>query len=279
MKKIPLKIRLLPAALAVAGLTLAAGPAHAEPNVPVASGDLILGFQLSGDNDLEVDLGPYSNFLNATSPFNITFGVIPADQTGAGATVNSLSADLTANYGAGWASSSLLYWGVVGDTPSGAGYTTFLTIDSNNPTVPSRYSNSQSSEIDSSVSSLGSGLNTSPSTINSTKAASITVGSSNPNGWSQFSPSTDFTGSNLPVEQSLGVDTATSSTLNLFENVPNGRNGGGGNATDVGAFTLNSAGDLTFTPAAVPEPSTWFPVVAGGLFLVLARRRRSLRAS
>jgi hypothetical protein len=276
-----MKIEILPAALTAAGLALAAGhTARAvEPNVPYSSGNLILGFQLSGDNDLEVNLGPYSSFTSATSPFNVSFGVIPADQTGAGTTVSSLAADLSATYGSGWASSSLLGWGVVGDTPNGAGYTTFLTIDSHNPTIPSRYSNSQSSEVDSSISSLGGGLGTSPSTVNSTEVASITVGSSNPNSWSEFTPGSNFTGSGLPVEQSFGADTATTSTLNLFENVPNGRNGGGGSATDVGAFTLNSSGDLTFTPASVPEPSTWFSMVLGALSLVFVRRRSGVRAS
>jgi hypothetical protein len=47
----------------------------------------------------------------------------------------------------------------------------------------------------------------------------------------------------------------------------------------VGAFTLNSSGDLTFTPASVPEPSTWFSMVLGALSLVFVRRRSGVRAS
>lgn len=263
-----MKKRILPATLAAAGLALAAGPLHAEPNVPYSSGDVILGFQLSGDNDLEVDIGPYSSFLNATTPFNINFGVIPADQTGAGATVTSLNADLTANYGSSWASSAL-QWGVVGNN----GSTIFLSQDAADPDIPQRPSTSNAGVFSGDIESLGDGLGTSPSTINSTKTASVATGAAN--SWDSFTPSSDGFETGLDIEQQDGHG-ATTSALNLFELAPNGRNGGG-NGQDIGSFALNNSGDLTFTPEAVPEPSTWLSVIAGALLLVFARRRRGFR--
>lgn len=270
-----MKSKLLAVSLVTAaGVTLSPRLVRAvEPNVPATAGDLILGFQLSGDNNLEVDIGSITTYLNATSAFPVTFGLVPADQTGAGTTVTSLNADLTANYSGSWSSNSQLYWGVAG----AQGNTVFLTVDSNNPNIPQRQTlngaNTTSGDINN---SLVTTLSETPSTVNSTKAASIQTTA--PNSWDSFLPATSAFESGFGIEQLDGVDTATNSTLNLWELAPNGRNGGG-NGTDIGFFNLNSSGGLTFTPASVPEPSTWRSAIAGALLLGVASLRRRIRAS
>jgi hypothetical protein len=45
-------------------------------------------------------------------------------------------------------------------------------------------------------------------------------------------------------------------------------------STDLGFFSLDSAGDLSFTTAAVPEPSTYAAIGAGAVILAALRRRR-----
>ena len=76
-----------------------------------AAGDLILGFhQVGASNDLEVDLGQASTFVNAAagSTFNVQFGLIPTAQLNAGNAVFNLNSDLTSVFGASWNNNSIL---------------------------------------------------------------------------------------------------------------------------------------------------------------------------
>jgi hypothetical protein len=279
-----MKPTLLPAALvAAAGFALAPGHARAQSSthVSVNTGtDLYLGFEESGNgNNLIVDLGADTLFLDATAAFTVQFGAIPAGQTGAGTAVYSLSADLSSNFGS-WASSSgatALKWGVVGDDENGPNTLLFVSRDSLNPNVPINASYNNIGIYADDVDSLGGTLSTDFSTVNSTEAASVpaTATTGQPNSWSSFNPYTNAFGTGLDIEQSPGDGPL--STLNLFEEIPN--ENGGGAATDVGFFTLASNGDLTFTPASVPEPSTWLSLIGGAFFLGFLRRRRGLRAS
>jgi hypothetical protein len=237
---------------------------------------LILGLQLSGSNDLEVDIGFLGTYLNATSPFDVTFGAVPSGQPNAGATVTNLNADLRSNFGAGWDSNSLLFWGLAGTGTGSSSNTVFLTVDSDNSNIPQREATSGANATSSDIDSLILALSESPSTTNSTKAASILTTAAG--SWDSFDPATQAFNTGFGIEQLDGVDTATDSTLNLWELAPNGRNGGG-NGTDIGSFTLNDSGQLFFTPAAVPEPSTWVSVAGGALILAFLRFRRQRRIS
>ncbi|MGA3169509.1 MAG: PEP-CTERM sorting domain-containing protein [Chthoniobacteraceae bacterium] len=267
-----MKKSLLSAALAAAaGLILVPSLARAvEPDVTGSDGDLILGFQLSGENDLEVDIGSLNTYLDATSAFPVTFGVVPADQTNPGTTVTSLNADLTANFGAGWNSNSLLFWGLAG----AVGNTVFLSQDSANSNIPQRQTLNGADTTSGDINNtLLASLKESPSTTNSTEAASILTSAAG--SWDSFTPATEAFDTGFNIEQA-GDDTATDSTLILWELAANGRNGGG-NGVDIGSFTLNNSGDLTFTPAVVPEPSTWLSLISGALFLGLFQLRRRSR--
>jgi hypothetical protein len=45
-------------------------------------------------------------------------------------------------------------------------------------------------------------------------------------------------------------------------------------APEAGTFTLESDGDLVYTSASVPEPSTWASMIFGAASLLALRRRR-----
>jgi hypothetical protein len=263
-----MKHKLLPiAALAAAGLALTPGHLHAT-NVPASSGDLILGFEASGSpDDLEVDIGSASLYLNATAPFNVTFGVVPGTST----VVTNLNSDLGI-FGSGstWASNTSLLWGVVGDVfLTGNKYDIFLTQDAADATSIFNPNIAASRTDATGINTLtgSQGIAGSAADAFSTEAAAVPTG--NTNSWTSFSPDNTGFGPSVPVEQSNG-DHAVGSTLSLYELVPTGS----GNASVLGSFSLNGAGDLTFTPAAVPEPSTWASVLAGALFLGFFRLRR-----
>jgi len=253
--------------IAAAGLALTPGLARAT-NVTANPGDLILGFEAPGSpDDLEVDLGSASRFLTATAPFNISFGVVPGTSTA----VTNLNSDLGIfGSGSAWASNTSLLWGVVGSVgnqPTSNSYNIFYTqdaVDTDGYPNPG-YSGSRgdNTPINNKV---VSGLAGSAQDAYSTAAAAVDL--TGGNSWT--SQGFSF------VEQQDG-DPAVGSTLNLFELIPG--NPASGNATDVGSFTLDSSGDVTFTPAAVPEPSTWASILGGGLFLGFFRLRRGHRAS
>ena len=275
-----MKTKILPAALiAAAGLALAPSVGRSQTysttTVSVTGTDLFLGFEETGNSyNLIADIGPYTRYLNATSPFTIQFGVIPTGQTGAGSAVTSLNTDLTGLFGS-WATSSgvsALKWGVVGQDPNLP--LLFVTEDST-VAAPRNASYSNIGTPLSNAGSLESTLGTDYSTTASTVAANVpsTATVDNPNSWSSFNPYTNAFGTGLNIEQAPGDGPL--STLNLYEEIPN--TNGTGTAKDLGTFTLGSNGSLTFSP--VPEPSTWLSLIGGALFLGFFRSRRSVRPS
>ena len=48
---------------------------------------------------------------------------------------------------------------------------------------------------------------------------------------------------------------------------------GGPGSAELGTGVILSDGEVTYTPAVVPEPFTWAAVLAGAGFLALVRRR------
>ena len=110
MKKMQLS-RYKAALVAVASVALLTQAVLAATITP-QMGDLILGFRATANPgqtvNLEVDLGPVSRFYNATSGQVIA---LPELST----------ADISAQYGAGWITRTDLYWGAVATTGRAAG--------------------------------------------------------------------------------------------------------------------------------------------------------------
>lgn len=299
--------------LAVAGAAAFAQPARAA-NPPYTVGDLLIGFDQAGTTTVVVaDIGPATKYiptsLNSSlassyglstpgtatpgATFTVQFGVIPSTST----PVTSIGTDLTNTFGPNWADNNqenLVQWGIAGGTkhlnpaPGTFGLplnTLFLTQAETTPgvqsTPPTLLTNATASTADANFvnASQGttSGFKNSTATANSTEV--VTQNTSASNNWldpnSAGSPSTSAFGTGLNIQQALsGANIGpTNSVLDLYLLPPGGLNGGG-NATYLGYFTLDSSGDLSYT--AVPEPSTNAMLVIGtfGVFAFVRRLRR-----
>jgi hypothetical protein len=257
------------AALALAALGLASTAASAATVSPGAN-DLVLGFQLAGNNtDLEVDLGPSSQFT-----------------TTATLTLSQLSvADLTAIYGSNWASTALgtgVNWSIAGLTSQSSTDNTFEAT-SINTTAPKSGTSTTLATPEGAISSLATGsfaagsLNGATATANSSSSAAIggVVNATNPAGTSASGLSQSYQsleGGNgytfVPNAEQTGAGTD-----NLFLFAAGVKNSP---STELGTFSLSSAGVLTYngTAAAVPEPSAYaLGICAALLFWVLKRRK------
>jgi hypothetical protein len=271
--------------LAAAAAALLAPSAKAQ-NVYNA-GDLILGFEKPGSsNNYVVDLGPASYFLT----LSLTPGT--TDITTA-LSLGNIAADLadpTNGFGSGWATDSLtpgsnVQWGIIGATdPFNGNFglpasTLFETkgelVAGVQSTPPARHSSGlQGSDNTSNIVPFGNNFNGSAQTGNSNFAEF--QNSSSTDNWSSANPSSNAFGTGNPIEQPASGNFIgpTTSVLDLYELKP-----GSGSGTDLGSFNLDSAGNLDFTSAAVPEPSTYAAIGMGAAFLLFFRRtRKSLHA-
>ncbi len=273
----PMKHLLLASALLAAAPF---APAAKAATVSSVSGDLILGFYAtsgagSGSN-LEVDLGPASNFANLAAGTVLTLPGLAA-------------ADLSATYGSNWSSDSALFWGLAG-TSGGIAPTLWA---SNAETVPGTQSapwtpaSSASQRTGSgAIGSLYTTLNGATSTSNSGAAAVISAaipGSYETQDLVQagesfkfFNPSVDGVATAFGTQGSA-LDHTAYAVLDVYKLVPNT-----GASTLLGGLGLNAAGNLVFSNdiskfgAVVPEPSTYGMLAAGAALLLLAARRKPL---
>jgi hypothetical protein len=255
------------AALALAALTTARGQ-----TVSGSAGDLILGFRTNDGavtNDLEVDLGQYSQFTSLAPGTVLNLNL---NGTYYGSAGGLSASDISTVFGPSWNTLTDLVWSVAGDNGSGAStdlYATFTAVDG--ATVSQKSGSTQNSPGVRLRAELG-GLEGQTS-LSSSEAAEIPVSlSSNGNysgairgngtvnkDYAYFTPSTE-----------AFVSSTGTSSLDLFAEI----HGGTGAGTDLGTFALDSAGDLSFTAAAVPEPSTYAAMLLGGATLLSVRRRQ-----
>ena len=258
-----------------------------------AAGDLILGFhQVGASNDLEVDLGQASTFVNAAagSTFNVQFGLIPTAQLNAGNAVFNLNSDLTSVFGASWNNNSqtnLVRWGIAGTDASSKVFLTFAETTPGTVVTPVSngagwgFAGSNFTTIKNKINNnlgLGIGGFTNQPTTNNSNVATIqsagVFGSGN-NAWQGFQDNNNGLafGSGRIIEQPLSgsFNGPTNSTLDLFQ-LPNTNSAG----TYVGSFSLNNSGQLQFSN--VPEPSTALLVLTSGAAFLALRRRRSVLA-
>jgi hypothetical protein len=267
----------------MACFALLAGSVHA---VTVSSGDLILGFRASGGQgagvNLEVNIGPASNYYAPASSSFIVSGLSPLD--------------LVSTYGSDWASRSDLAWGIVGTTGiSAVGIAPARTIWASNaepsPGILSQpWPRSSASGLQNSSNAIatmysgaaGSLINGSAtpnsamaSMIDNTLGGSWTVQDDGVVGVSfrRFNPTVTGVVSNMSSTPSI-YDGTGYGVLDLWEVQP-GTAGDPG--TLVGGFGLNSLGNLVFSTdpgVFIPEPSvTAFTLLAA--LAGIARRRRT----
>ena len=272
--------------LAAAALALLAPSGHAQVNT-YNEGDLLLGFEEPGvAYDYVVDLGSIANFITLSQTPGTT------DITTA-YSLGGIAADLSATFGSGWATNSAtqgdnVQWGIIGASDKNVSATfgaytlpadtLFETRAEFTPgsgsTAPTESSSSLQKTVDGKIlNSLGAAFNNTSTTANSSVATVEPTSVSN--NWSSFGPQSTVGSwaNNIEQPTSGAFIGATNSQLDLYELLPT-NSGGSGQGTELGSFTLDSSGDLSFTSAAVPEPSTYAAIGLGAAFLLFFRRSR-----
>ncbi|MFZ4597915.1 MAG: PEP-CTERM sorting domain-containing protein [Terrimicrobiaceae bacterium] len=297
MKKTSNIIRLARVAL-VAGAVALQLPSASAVLTSYSAGDIFIGFrQTAASNTLAVNLGSLSKFLTPTyggtatpgASFNVTFGVIPNTST----VVTNLNADLTAVFGAGWATNSTngtsVRWSVSGLTDNSlnntpiSGYnarTILVTKARTNPAVQSAVLGSViqdnfAGEFDSFANSnLGGGFVGQTSTVNSS-VAFIGAKTDTNNYNTRLGTNGSFgLGATRRIEQlTSGANQGPTNSVLDFYLAPTSGSTLATSNTYLGNFSLNSSGELSFT--AVPEPSTYaLLALSGTAFMVFLRRRK-----
>lgn len=239
------------------------------------AGDLFLGFRATGSTgatqDYLVNIGQYTQFTTSTNTFTLNLG--------------SLGADLSLVYGNDWYSRSDLFWSISGTPYDGALVETptlYVTRQRSNVNTPAtawlgRSNSAQTTTASAFQALAGNYVTTGSATANSSVATFQNVG--DPNSYASFikpTLSTDFNVWNT-IQGSFANGTA-GSVLDLFAVNPVF------NQTSVrqGSFQLNNSGELSFTGAAVPEPSTVTLIGLGaavGLYMVRKRRNTTALTS
>ena len=254
-------------ALALAALTSARGQVSVT-----APGDLILAFRTNDNaiqNDLEVDLGQYSQFTGLAPGTELNLNL---NGTYYGSTGGLSASDISTVFGSNWNTLTDLVWSVAGQNGSGQSttdlYVTFTPADG--ATVNQASGSTQNTAGARLRTELG-GLSGATS-LTSPQAGEIPVSLTSQNNYSGAIRGTGVTKDYGYFSKSTEalVTSAGSSSLDLFAEI----HGGSGAGTDLGTFSLDSAGDLSFTAAAVPEPSTYATALLGGATLLLVRRRQ-----
>lgn len=268
----------------LAGLILAS---RAQAVTAVA-GDLILGFRASGgqgaSTNLEVNLGPASNYYGAAPGSFVVTGLS--------------TSDLTATYGSGWASRADLSFGIVGttgaasvggapartiwasraETTPGTLSTPWLRGNVFTLQVPSNTISTLYSGAPGSLSNAPAAGSPSSALIDISLAGSWTAQEDFTPGVSfrYFNPSVLITMDEIPATPAQYDGLNGYAVLDLFEVRPGTA---GSPASFVGSFGLNSSGQLVFSTsqsvfAAVPEPGAALTTL-GSILLLALRRRRS----
>jgi len=270
-----MKIKIAAAALALVGL---AGSMHAQASL----NDLVIGFEdSSASYNLEVDLGNATTYLS-----------LAGTNPGQTYSVGNLNTDLTGIFGS-WTGDSTLTFGIVGTEGGSTGSVYKDTLWASNNGSGSYSASSSAAQstptgkigglygLTGAVGSFGNltANDTSLTDINSqTNAATGTnlvgnkVTASEAGSFASVQGSNNFgiagAASNLFVAGNVGSGSPIAS---LYEIQPTNSTSPP-DVVDLGYFTLNSTGALTFT--VIPEPSTYAAILgAVSIGFALLRRR------
>jgi hypothetical protein len=257
------------------------------------AGDLFLGFRVSGGTGAGTDLVVRAGAAGPAGGNAINF----RDAVANIANVVDVNAELTAVYGAGWHTRADLFWGVVGARSGGtqaAGSGTNGNVPSRSPfigiaqasstpgeqnsTAPNISSSTLRANTASSIAALRTGVFAGTDT--GVSAAEAVTGSSSAIGSYTERQSTFFgLAGGTEVANASGIDN-TGLDLYWIVDQTTGALDNGSPVTTTGAgiwqgsFQINNSGIVSFTVAAVPEPSR--ALLAGlGLAGIAFRRRRS----
>jgi len=255
------------AAVAAAAL-LTAGQA-ARATLTYTAGDLFIGFQKTGTaTDLLVNIGNVALYsqLDGQS-FAVNVG-------------GAIGDDLVDTFGASWNTTSTLFWSVSGTTFNDVPdlNTIYLTKPRSNVTNQttawiSHTNNSQGDQVALLQGLAGAYRDNGEATAGSTKATLQSTSLANSYASFTQGTSTDFQWGNIEARFNNGT---AGSVLDLYRITPSLDSTPG---TYLGKFTINDSGVITFTAAAVPEPSTYGLLIGTGLFTLIFLRRRRVAQS
>ena len=235
--------------IAMAVAAIAATSAKASQVPRYNNGDLLLGFyDTTGTitNDYIVDLGPISGF-NFNTNFTLSLG---------------LNTDLTNVFGSSWSTSSNIVYGLVSGDPLSS-----LIYASNPNTTPWTESANQGDYV-TAIANTGAAYGLQTQANGETYAAGLEQSASGSTSWA--SESSQGFGNYFGGAGDGAISDITSNSI-AFDKVVAGAEGAP--SSDLGSFSLSSAGDVSFTTAAVPEPSTFAAIGLGAAVLAFARRR------
>jgi len=216
-------------------------------NVGGASpGDLVLGFRNPANADIVFDIGQYSAYRAVAPGTYQIAGFNTSELLSVDANAFTAAGTLWTVFGGSGSSNGLL------GAPDG-----YLWVTSNSSLNSSTTQGSLSNAFDT---TLSGSLTT--STFGGASDANVL---SSPKLFTLLSSSTSYSGAfGSPVEST----TLGSTSLKLWELAP-----GTGAGTLLGTFNLDSTG-LTFTVAAIPEPSTYAAILGLATVSFVAIRRR-----
>lgn len=271
----------LPAMVLVGAATLSLVMAFPSQAAPLTSqqGDVFLGFHTTGNGatqDYIVKLGSAANFLsgNVSGALSIT----------------GIKTDLDSAFGADWITRDDVFWGIfaanssvstVGGVIPGALFATKARTDLATPETgfARLAATAQASGAGSKITNMRSAYNTAgSSTTNNPVGLLQTLPTAN--SWASYQTNNNFTsfGSFDFALGNFGNGT-TGTVLDFFYMAPATGAEVGTPGARLGAFTINNAGVLTFTP--VPEPAAVSLLLAGGFAILLygiRRRNREIEA-
>ncbi|BCU75308.1 PEP-CTERM sorting domain-containing protein [Luteolibacter sp. LG18] len=254
-----MKLNILPNAVSLLGMLCLAGAANGAL-VSYTQGDLLVGFRatsgVGANTNYVVNLGSAADVRDGTLSGTISLG--------------DLNTDLTAIYGADWATRDDLYWGIAGSpsnvvTVNGdASKTVYVSVANGGPADGPLIGNSLRTTVSTKMTGMEQGtvgFSSYQASANNSRAAIQSA--SDASSWSSYmnggsnGGAIDF-GAFSEIEghvyDSLSVYRLTSPTSSTLE----------------GTFTLSSGGAIS----AVPEPTS---ALLAGLGVAVAgfRRRRS----
>jgi len=242
------------------------GTAIALCSVSAYAQSLMVGFEQSGvANSLTVDLGGLSTIVSNSSGSLVgvdhDFGIISGISADFGSVTSNLQWSAFGTIGAG------------GGSVAGVSLLPDAVWFTQNGGVPTTLGFSQAGSVTNTITTLGFALGT--KSVGDTQSYGYNMNPANP-----IVPNLSLGTSELSVEASG----ASSIELYLLNSTVAGKSGKGGTPQgpldqiiDLGTFTLSGTGDLSFTAAAIPEPSTYAMILGvAALGFVMLRRRQVL---
>ncbi len=241
------------------------------------SDDLVLNFRNTGNitaNDLEVDAGPVSALANGTSTSVLLHG-------GAGGFLQQVygglpSGSLVIGFSAAAADSQAAGTGLIWLSRSEAGPGTLAS----GQTPPAQVAQSINNQVLNKINNIAAGAQS--GTILASEVSTVPGGTSGNNYQAQGEQNTTLAGQQtinyggqLSVLNNKGgpIESTQNGSGDVYEGLWEQPPSGAGSDQYLGYFTFQPNGEVDFTPAGVPEPSTYALLAGSGICAWIFRRR------